>query len=350
MEMINKENLSSQAKLWNFIYGFADSLVLKSAVQLDLANIIHNHGSPMTLSELSLHLPSQPVNQDALYRVLRYLVHMKLFTKSSIDGELRYGLAPPAKFLVKGWDKCMLGAILTITDKDFMAPWHYLKEGILNDGSTSTAFEKALGTNIWDYMAEHPEKNQLFNEGMANDTRLIMSALVKECSSMFDGITTIVDVGGGTGTAVRNIAKAFPHIKCTVYDLPHVIADSPGYTEINSIQGDMFKYIPNADAIMMKCILHDWDDKECIEILKRCKDAVPRDGGKVIIIDIILDVKSEHPYTKMRLTLDLDMMLNTGGKERTEEEWKKLIHDAGYKGYKITHISAVQSVIEAYPY
>ncbi|KAF9606078.1 hypothetical protein IFM89_023101 [Coptis chinensis] len=345
---VKKDNLSSQAKLWNFIYGFAESLVLKCAVQLDLANIIHNNGTSMTLSELSSRLPSQPVNEDALYRVMRYLVHMKLFTKASIDGELRYGLAPPAKFLVKGWDKCMVGSILAITDKDFMAPWHYLKDGLA--GESGTAFEKALGMNIWGYMAEHPEKNQLFNEAMANDSRLIMSALVKECGNIFNGITTLVDVGGGTGTAVRNIANAFPHIKCTVYDLPHVIADSPGYSEVHCVAGDMFKFIPKADAIMMKCILHDWDDKECIEILKRCKEAVPIEGGKVIIVDIVLNVQSEHPYTKMRLTLDLDMMLNTGGKERTEEEWKNLIHDAGYKGHKITQITAVQSVIEAYPY
>ncbi|KAF5202636.1 (RS)-norcoclaurine 6-O-methyltransferase [Thalictrum thalictroides] len=346
------ENLSSQAKLWNFIYGFAESLVLKCAVQLDLANIIHENGTPMTLSELSSHLRNKPVNQDALYRVMRYLVHMEIFTKSSIDGELRYGLAPPAKFLVKGWDNCMVDSILLMTDTFSMSPYHYLKEELSNNGGTCIAFEKAMGTNIWEYLAEHPEKNQLFNEGMANDSRLTMSALMKDCSSTtFEGITTLVDVGGGTGTAVRYIAKAFPHIKCTVYDLPQVIATSPGYPEINFVEGDMFKYIPNADAIMMKSVLHDWDDKECIEILKRCKEAVPRDGGKVIIIDIVLNVKSEHPYTKMRLTFDLDMMLNSKGKERTEEEWKKLIQDdAGYKGYKITQISALQSVIEAYPY
>nr|ACO90250.1 norcoclaurine 6-O-methyltransferase-like protein [Thalictrum flavum] len=345
------EDLSSQAKLWNYIYGFADSLVLKCAVQLDLANIIHDHGTPMTLSELSSRLPSQPVNQDALYRVMRYLVHIKLFTKSSIDGELRYGLAPPAKFLVKGWDNCMIGSILLMVDTDFMAPYHYIKDEILNDGSSITAFEKASGTNIWEYLAEHPEKNQLFNEGMANESRLTMSGLMKDCSSTFEGLTTLVDVGGGTGTTVKYIAKAFPNIKYTVYDLPHVIADAPGDTEINFVEGDMFKYIPNADAILMKGVLHDWDDNECIEILKRCKDAVPRDGGKVIIIDVVLNVKSEHPYTKMRLTLDLDMMLNNKGKERTEEDWKKLIYDdAGYKGYKITQISALQSVIEAYPY
>nr|AJD20222.1 norcoclaurine 6-O-methyltransferase [Sinopodophyllum hexandrum] len=346
-----KENISSQAKLWNFIYGFAESLVLKCAVELDFANIIHNHGKPMTLSELASQLPvMQPVNTNSLYRVMRYLVHINIFTKTldENDGETKYGLAAPAKFLVKGWDNCMVGSILGITDKVFMEPWYYIKDELAP--GTGTAFELALGKDIWEYMGENPEKNKLFNAAMACDTSMIMSALISECKDKFNGIRTLVDVGGGTGTAARNIARAFPNIKCTVYDLPHVIADSPVYPEINRVSGDMFKCIPNADAILMKCILHDWEDKECIEILKRCKEAVPVDGGKVIIIDVVLDGESEHPYTKVRLNSDLDMMLNTEGKERTKEGWKKLFKAAGYRDYNITQISALQSVIEAFPY
>lgn len=100
----------------------------------------------------------------------------------------------------------------------------------------------------------------------------------------------------------------------------------------------------------MQCILHDWGDEDCVKILKKCKEAVPEEGGKVIIVDIVLDPKSSHPLTHMRMCMDLDMLLMTGGKERTEEEWKNLIQSAGYRGYKIKHISAVQSVIEAFPY
>lgn len=77
---------------------------------------------------------------------------------------------------------------------------------------------------------------------------------------------------------------------------------------------------------------------------------MPQEGGKVIIVDIVLDLNSDRFYSHMRMCMDLDMMLNTGGKERTEEEWKKLIFDAGFAGYKIKCISTVQSVIEAYPY
>nr|DAD24233.1 TPA_asm: hypothetical protein HUJ06_025696 [Nelumbo nucifera] len=242
----------------------------------------------------------------------------------------------------------MVSAILAVTDKDFMVPWYRLKDSLVGEG---TAFEKALGKTICECMADHPEKKKPFNEAMACDTtRLLTSALIQDCKDLFQGIMSLVDVGGGTGTAMRDIAKTFPHLKCTIYDLPHVIADSPDYPEVDRIAGNMFKHIPSADGILLKCILHDLGDRQCIEILQRCKESVPREGGKVIIVDIVLDPESTDPLTKARLRLDLDMMVYTGGKERSEAEWKKLLNAAGFPRYKILHIAAVQSVIEAYPY
>ncbi|KAK9159734.1 hypothetical protein Syun_006075 [Stephania yunnanensis] len=298
-----EQHQAAQAKLWSYIYGYTESLVLKSAVQLDIPDIIHNHGKPMSLSDLARRIssPSGAVDHNRLYRIMRYLVYMKFFTKESdVNGEDRYGLAPPAKYI----------------------------DGLSNDGTT--ALEKAVGMGIWEYLSKNPKTNSIFNEALACDTRLLMSALVSECKDMFQGIKSLVDVGGGTGTAVRYIAKAFPYINCTVYDLPHVAADSLTYPEVTRVEGDMFKYIPKADAILMKCILHDWADEESIQILKKCKEALPSDGGKVILVDIVLNPFSEHPYTKVRMVSDLDMMQSCGGKERTEEEWKKLIYVAGF--------------------
>ncbi|MCL7035136.1 hypothetical protein MKW94_030493 [Papaver nudicaule] len=345
MEVVNKIDQENQAKIWKQIYGFAEPLVLKCAVQLEIAETLHSNVKPMSLSELASKLPVQPVNEDRLHRIMRYLVHMKLFNKD--ESTHKYSMAPPSKYLLRGWEKSMVDTILCITDKVFLAPLNHLSDGLAGN---CDAFEKAWGKTIWDYMSENPEKNQLFNASMACDTRLVTSALVTEGKSIFsDGINTLVDVGGGTGTAVKAISNAFPDIKCTIYDLPHVIADSPEIPNVTKISGDMFKSVPNADAIFMKCILHDWNDEECIQILKRCKEALPKEG-RVIIVDIVLDRDSTHPYAKIRLTYDLEMMLTTGGKERTEEEWKKLIDAAGFASYKITQLSAVQSVIEAYPY
>ncbi|RZC85851.1 hypothetical protein C5167_026531 [Papaver somniferum] len=344
MEVVSQNDQENQAIIWNQIYGFSGSLLLKCAVQLKIAETIHNHGAPISISELAAKLPiDQPVNMDRLYRVMRYLVHMKLFNKeiiSTLNGGTihvteKYSLAPPAKYLIRGSQQSMVPAVLSITDKDIFSAWQ-----ILNDSLTGNCnvFEKALGKDISVYMSENPEMNENIRGAMAFNSGLITSALVKECKSVFgDEIKTLVDVGGGTGTVVTAISKAFPNIKCTLFDLPHVIAISHDIPTVTKNSGDMFKSIPSADAIFMKNILHDWDDDEAIQILKRCKDVLSP-GGKLIIVEMVLDVDSVHPYSKLRLTSDIDMMVNTGGKERTEKEWKKLFDEAGFGSCKITQM------------
>ncbi|RZC68093.1 hypothetical protein C5167_031348 [Papaver somniferum] len=357
MEVVSQIDQENQAIIWKQIYGFSESLLLKCAVQCEIAETIHNHGTPMSILELASKLPiDQPVNIERLYRVMRYLVHQKLFNKeviTTLNGGTvqvteKYWLAPPAKYLIRGSQQSMVPSVLGIIDEDMFAPWHILKDSLTGE---CNIFEKALGKSISVYMSENPEMNQISNGAMAFDSGLVISHLVNECKNIFgDEIKTLVDVGGGTSTAVAAISKAFPNIKCTLFDLPHVIADSHEIQTIKKVSGDMFKSIPSADAIFMKNILHDWNDDECIHILKRCKDVVSS-GGKLIIVEMVLDVDSVHPYSKLRLTSDIDMMVNNGGKERTEVEWKKLFDAAGFASCKFTQMSAgfaAQSIIEVY--
>ncbi|XP_058093544.1 3'-hydroxy-N-methyl-(S)-coclaurine 4'-O-methyltransferase-like [Magnolia sinica] len=341
------ESIQAQAQLWKFVYGFAESLVLRAAVELGLPDIIHNNGGPITLSQVASKLPFPPVDSDHLRRIMRFLVHMNIFSQDVSGSEEQYGLEPAARLLLKGTEKSMIQSILGMTQKDFMLPWHYLKDGLGDDG---TAFEKAMGMTIWDYLDAHPENSQLFNEGMAAETRLLTESLVNGCDDIFRGVDSLVDVGGGNGTALKAISKAFPHIKCTVFDLSRVIDESPDIPGLDRVAGDMFTSVPSAQAILLKQILHDWSDEDCLKILKKCKEAVPINGGKVIILDVVLDETSDHELTKPRMVLDIDMLVNTGGKERTIEDWNKLIKKAGYKGCNIRHIGSIQSVIEAFPH
>lgn len=99
---------------------------------------------------------------------------------------------------------------------------------------------------------------------------------------------------------------------------------------------------------MLQWILHDWSDEDCVRILQRCKEAIPL-GGKVIIIETVMDNDKDPEITRQRLIMNMHMMLFHGGKERTKEEWQMLIHTAGYSKCQITSIFALQSVIEVYP-
>ncbi|MFS7946986.1 putative O-methyltransferase domain, S-adenosyl-L-methionine-dependent methyltransferase [Helianthus anomalus] len=101
--------------------------------------------------------------------------------------------------------------------------------------------------------------------------------------------------------------------------------------------------------IAMYKVLHDWGDEECIDILRKCREAIPRDTGKVIIVEAVV-VQEDHEFKDVALMMDMVMMAHTPkGKERTLKEWSYVFHEAGFSRYTIKRIRAYQSVIEVYP-
>ncbi|XP_077214417.1 (RS)-norcoclaurine 6-O-methyltransferase-like [Tasmannia lanceolata] len=337
------EELNDLALVWGHIVAFLDSAVLKWVLDLGIADIIQRRGGPTTLSQLSSSLPVPARNSDNLRRLMRYLVHLRLL---SSQGEDLYWLTSATKFILSGEAKSLVPFARLTQQGDYN---NCLELGpLLEEKGSKSTFEALNGEDMWSYAAKHAEFNKLFNEAMASDARIVMPALIDGCRDIFQGITSMVDIGGGTGTASRAIAKAFPHIKCSVLDLPHVIETIPNYPEVEQVAGDMFSFVPHNDAVMMTKILHDWDDEDCVKILKRCKEAIPEKGGKVVIVDIVMDIEEGHSITHTRYAFDVIMMIYTGGKERSEEEWRKLLSSAGFSRCEITVINALQSAIVGY--
>ncbi|XP_077227329.1 (RS)-norcoclaurine 6-O-methyltransferase-like [Tasmannia lanceolata] len=337
------EELNDLALVWGHIVAFLDSAVLKWALDLGIADIIHWCGGPTTISQLSSSLPVPANNSDNLRRLMRYLVYMGLLTS---QGEDLYWLTSAAKFILVGDEKSLV-PFARLTQQGDGNKWLDLGS-LLEEKASKSTFEVLNGEDMSSYAAKHAEYNKFFNEAMASDAPIVTPALIEGCRDIFQGITSLVDIGGGTGTASRAIAKAFPHIKCSVLDLPHVIETIPNYPEVEQVPGDMFSFIPHNHAVMMMKILHDWDDEDCVKILKRCKEAIPEKGGKVIIVDIVMDIEEGHNITRTRYAFDVIMMISTGGKERTEKEWRKLVSSAGFSRCEITVINALQSVIVGY--
>ncbi|PHT53533.1 hypothetical protein CQW23_07995 [Capsicum baccatum] len=94
--------------------------------------------------------------------------------------------------------------------------------------------------------------NCLFNEAMASDTRFIISAINEHCKGVFEGLKSLVDVGGGTGTVANAISIEFPESKFYVFDLPHIVEDLEGSKNLSYVGGDMFKFVPFVDAVLLK--------------------------------------------------------------------------------------------------
>ncbi|KAK9152937.1 hypothetical protein Sjap_000417 [Stephania japonica] len=248
------------------------------------------------------------------------------------------------EFDVKAFTKSILFGLDSVA-------WRSLSRW-LKGADGSTPFEGAHGKSAWKFVLENPDICNMFNEAMAEDSRVISSVLVIKCKDIFQGLTSLVDVGGGIGVMARAVAEAFPHIKCSVLDLPHVVAACEGSDNLEFVAGDMFQAIPYADALLLKWVLHDWSDEDCLKILRRCREAIvsKEKGGKVIIIDIVLDPNGgTHESVELQLFFDLQLMVNVNGKQRTESEWKKLFTESGFTSCTITPVLGFRSVIEVVP-
>ncbi|EXB31255.1 8-hydroxyquercetin 8-O-methyltransferase [Morus notabilis] len=350
------ELLGAQAHIWNNIFNFINSMSLKCAVQLGIPDTIHKHGKPMTLSKLIGALPVHQNKAPYVYRLMRILVHSGFFSLQTIgesdhQEEEGYVLTDASKLLVGDNPLSVAPFLLAMLDPVLTKPWDFLSTWFQNDDPT--AFDTVNGLPFWKYGGQEPKMANFFNDAMASDARLVISVVIENCKWVFDELESFVDVGGGTGTVAKAIAATFPKMECTVFDLPHVVGDLQGKDNLKFVGGDMFQQVPPADAILLKWILHDWSDDECVKILKKCKEAITSKGskkGKVIIIDIMIENKDEDDKSyETQLFFDMMMMVLATGQERNEKEWAKLFQDSGFSDYKIIPILGLRSLIEVYP-
>nr|QQH14895.1 caffeic acid 3-O-methyltransferase isoform 6 [Cirsium japonicum] len=315
-------------------------MTLKTAIELDLLETIAKAGPGASLSssEIAAQLPevNNPEAPVMLDRICSLLASHSVLTcslKDLDDGgvERLYGLAPVCKFLIKNQDGVSMAPLLLMNqDKVLMESWYYLKDAVLYGG---IPFNKAYGMSAFEYHGKDPRFNKVFNSGMFNHSTMTMKKIV-DLYDGFNGLTTLVDVGGGTGASLNMIIAKHASLKGINFDLPHVIEDATTYEGIEHVGGDMFERVPKGDAIFMKWILHDWSDAHCLKFLKNCYEALP-ENGKVIVAECILpEAPDSTMATQNVVHIDVIMLAhNPGGKERTEKEFEALAKGAGFKGF-----------------
>ncbi|KAJ6813015.1 trans-resveratrol di-O-methyltransferase-like [Iris pallida] len=347
----SKELLEAQSHLWLHIFSFINSLSLKTAVELGIPDAVHSHGKPITLTELATKLSIPPIRIPNFQRFMTLLVHNGFFTVTSTNNEDVYAITTNSIPLIKEKGACITPFIEFELDESLMLPWQFLSSWFRTE-EPSTAFEKAHGTYVWQATKTIPGFGKLAREGLASDSASVAKVLIEDCRDQFVGVKTLVEVAGATGTIALAIGDAFPDVKCTVFDLPHMIEALEKSDKVEYVGGDMFERIPPADALILKWVLHGWNDEQCVKILKNCKEAIPtkEKGGKAIIIDKVMDTSDGvHPkQTETQLHFDIVMMVHTTGKQRTEAEWKRLFDAAGFKEYKILPALGLRSIIEIY--
>lgn len=362
VDIEEEATVQGQAEILEYLDNFVESMALRCAVELGIADILNsNPNHPMTLSEIADRLALPSLDIDGLSRVMRFLSCKKVFdaTIDKQSGDVMYGLNNSSKWLITKTSESqsevtsLAPFVLLATNPYSLASWTCLSKSIAEGGGPG-AFAKANGSTLYEFQSKNDEFKKVFGEAMACTSRAVMKAVLNYYKdSGLENVRSIVDVGGGSGAAVAEIVKAHPHITGFNFDLPYVVATAPNYPNVTHIGGDMFASIPPADAIFIKWILHNWSDEKCLQILNNCRKALSvspvERNGKVIIVDGVLRPEADGLFDVEIMRFDLKMMVMTSsGKERTEEEWNKLLKAGGFIRYKCIKIPSYLSIIELY--
>ena len=245
--------LRAQTHIWNHIFSFINSMSLKCAIDLKIPDVIHNYGQPMPLSQLIASLPIHPTKTAFIHRLMRILTRSGFFSQQNVSDnelEVRYVLTDASRLLLKDHPFCMTPFLHVILDPNLVKPWYQLFNWFKNDDTSP--FDTEHGMTFWEYAGHEPKLSNSFNDAMTSDSRLVSSVVVEKCKGVFKGLESLVDVGGGTGTMAKAIAKSFPQLECIVFDLPHVVAGLQRSANLKYVGGDMFEAIPPADAVLLK--------------------------------------------------------------------------------------------------
>jgi hypothetical protein len=322
------------------ISGFWISRAVYIIAKLGIPDLLKS--GPKTAEELAaatkMHAPS-------LYRILRALASVGVV--SSDEGK-RFAQTPLSATLVTGEPGSLRWFAISELGQEHYPAWGNLMHSVKTG---EIAFDNFFGVDIWQYFQQNPEDAAVFNDSMSSVTAVTNEAI----TSLYDfsRFKKLVDVGGGHGGLITSILKLNPELKGVLFDAPQVIDGARARIEAagladrcETVAGDFFKAVPaGGDAYIMKWIIHDWDDERAITILKNVRNQMPA-IGRIILVDSVVPESDEPHFSKF---IDLNMLVMTGGKERTAKEFEELYAAAGFKLLRVIPTELPTSIIEGEP-
>ena len=323
-----------------FITGFWTSRAVYIAAKLGIADLLQS--GPKTVAELAeatgTHAPS-------LYRIMRALTSAGVFKRENDD---RFALTPLSETLVTNAPGSVRPFIISELGQEHYPAWGNLMHSVKTG---DIAFDNFFGMDIWKYFAQNPEDAAVFNDSMSGMTAAANDAILSVYD--FSQFNTVIDIGGGHGGLITSILQKNPQTKGVLFDAPRVIEgarakiESAGLTDrCETVGGDFFQAVPaGGDAYVMKWIIHDWEDEKAIRILKNCRQHM-QPNSRLIIVDCVVPENDEPDFSK---TFDLNMMVMTGGKERTAAEFRELLAAAGFELLRTIPTDVPTSIVEAQP-
>lgn len=314
--------LSDRTRLHQLIQSYALSQLVYIAARLGVADALSV--GPRSSADLAATLQVAPAT---LHRVLRGLVHAGVLREEA-DG--RFALTPVGEYLGSHTAGSLRGLAI-IHGEVFYPAWGGLLPSLQRG---DIAFSRAMGTDFFTFLTNHPAIDEIFNEFITQTATQIAGAMLPVYD--FSAVHQVVDLGGAFGTLLGPILQAYPHLRGILFDTAPVLAGTELFFEAagmgdrtSSVAGDFFETVPaGGDLYLLSQILHDWDDDQCRQILSNCRQAIV-EGGKVLIVERLLPERVTGPTPAVQF--DLNMLVLNNGRERTAQEYGALLAAAGFQ-------------------
>jgi hypothetical protein len=311
---------------------------ITAAADLGIADALAN--GPLSAEELA---DAVDADADALSRLLRALIGRNVFRQLR-DG--RYALNPLADTLRSDSEVSMRGVARFIGAPQCREHWSHLTTAIRTQRSV---LPELRGKPIFEYLAEDKEYDEIFNAGMTSSSEMTIAPVVAGYD--FSRYSTIVDVAGGHGRLLAAILNATPKAKGILFDQPHVVADAPALLEEHQVAdrvqvaaGSFFDAITEGgDAYLLKHIIHDWSDDKALQILRNVRKAAGI-GKHLLLVELVLP---EHHRDFLGNWVDLEVLVEFDGRERTAAGYADLLGRAGFRMTRVVGTASPYSVVEA---
>ena len=317
--------MSDYEKTLDLIIGRWRSQILYTGVELGVFEYVSSQ--PKNASEIAKVLN---LDYNLAYRLLRALGSLGLL-REGVNRD--FTITQQGEFLRKDNPKTLRGIALLEEGPEHYALWKHLPT-MIKDGKQN-AFPREYGQKLFEFTDSNPLYREVFNQAMSSYSS-IQTAWVTDALDgyNFSNVNTVCDVGGGQGHLLCSLLVKYPHIKGTVIELDSVIknndllwAEKMGVKDRCSyVGGNMFSKVPAADAYIMKMILHDWSDDECVKVLSNIYNAAS-ENGRILIAEHLVPGPEEPHFSKL---FDIHMMCVATGKERTVEEYADLLKKTGW--------------------
>jgi len=300
------------------------TMCLRAGCELGVFDLLDR---PRSAAELAAACSADP---HAMARLLRVLADVGLVESPAGD---RYVNTPRGECLRVDHPSQARTLALMQTWLPHVAGWTELAEAVRTGAGV---FEAVNGAPMWELIAAHPEVERQFNGAMARRADGQIEAVLQSVD--LSQVRSVVDVGGGRGALLAGLLEAHPELSGVVADRPEVAAEAEaafaaaGWGErAHGVAADFFVSVPAAaDLYLISNVLHDWDDDECVAILRAVCSAMGP-GSRVLIVERVLDVPGRPFETARDVHLvDLHMLVTYGARERTFADYDALLTAAGF--------------------